>query len=452
MEEESSDGEGGPSGQGFGAAAEGAGQEGITLYIPGIGNVPLSSLGSLTQQLRRGPGRPAAQQDPAEKSWSSLTQLPEATQDAVLELAEAARRRGRRGATVLLLGRGGAGKSSTVNSLLGERAATVSSFQPTGLKPVVYTRTLPDGFALRLIDTPSPLERDAVSRARLEEIAAAIDQAGGGVDATLFLDRLDAYAPDRADGDLVDALTAFFGVQLWDRAVIGLTRATEAAPPPGEAFATWAAARATQVEALISGAVAKYGAGPTGPRALVAEARGLLARLGRGGERSAPSTSSRPVVLIENHSLCSQNEAGEKLVPGEVAWVTRLYQELAYLVATTGAPPFVPDLAAAERAANPDRRRKWLIPLVIALQIGVKLVLDRVMEMDEAEGDEDGPFDKETREARKRALRERKKAARAASKDLKLNKAAAKSELEQLLDASDEVDGDSDDEDYPSEP
>lgn len=74
------------------------------------------------------------------------------------------------------------------------------------------------------------------------------------------------------------------------------------------------------------------------------------------------------------------------------------------------------------------------------------------MEMDEAEGDEDGPFDKETREARKRALRERKKAARAASKDLKLNKAAAKSELEQLLDASDEVDGDSDDEDYPSEP
>ncbi|KAK2079888.1 hypothetical protein QBZ16_002283 [Prototheca wickerhamii] len=372
VEEESSDGEGGPSGQGFGAAAEGAGQEGITLYIPGIGNVPLSSLGSLTQQLRRGPGRPAAQQDPAEKSWSSLTQLPEATQDA----------------------------SSTVNSLLGERAATVSSFQPTGLKPVVYTRTLPDGFALRLIDTPSPLERDAVSRARLEEIAAAVDQAGGGVDATLFLDRLDAYAPDRADGDLVDALTAFFGVQLWDRAVIGLTRATEAAPPPGEAFATWVAARTRQVEALIAGA----------------------------------------------------NEAGEKLVPGEVAWVTRLYQELAYLVATTGAPPFVPDLAAAERAANPDRRRKWLIPLVIALQIGAKLVLDRVMEMDEAEGDEDGPFDKETREARKRALRERKKAARAASKDLKLNKAAAKSELEQLLDASDEVDGDSDDEDYPSEP
>lgn len=87
----------------------------------------------------------------------------EETQDAVLALTQAARARGQSAATVLLLGKGGVGKSATVNGVLGEKAAVVSTFQPAGGKPTRFTRTLHDGFALTLIDTPSLLEQDAVS-------------------------------------------------------------------------------------------------------------------------------------------------------------------------------------------------------------------------------------------------------------------------------------------------
>lgn len=87
----------------------------------------------------------------------------EDTQDAVLALTQAARARGQSAATVLLLGKGGVGKSATVNSMLGEKAAVVSTFQPAGAKPARFTRTLHDGFALTVVDTPSLLEQDAVS-------------------------------------------------------------------------------------------------------------------------------------------------------------------------------------------------------------------------------------------------------------------------------------------------
>lgn len=47
---------------------------------------------------------------------------------------------GRAELTVLLLGRGGAGKSSTVNSLLGERAANVAAFQQDAARPICFSR------------------------------------------------------------------------------------------------------------------------------------------------------------------------------------------------------------------------------------------------------------------------------------------------------------------------
>ncbi len=39
--------------------------------------------------------------------------------------------------------------------------------------------------------------------------------------------------------------------------------------------------------------------------------------------------------------------------------------------------PYVYNPRAAARASNPDRRRKWLIPLILLAQIGIKLLLDR---------------------------------------------------------------------------
>lgn len=56
------------------------------------------------------------------------------------------------------------GKSSTVNSLLGERVANVAALQSDVARPQVIARSA-DGFTLKLIDTPGLLEADAVSDA-----------------------------------------------------------------------------------------------------------------------------------------------------------------------------------------------------------------------------------------------------------------------------------------------
>ena len=77
-------------------------------------------------------------------------------------------------------GKGGVGKSSTANLLLGERVANVAALQSDVARPQVIARSA-DGFTLTLIDTPGLLEADAVSDAvRLLQAALLCMSAGLG--------------------------------------------------------------------------------------------------------------------------------------------------------------------------------------------------------------------------------------------------------------------------------
>ena len=76
---------------------------------------------------------------------------------------------------------------------------------------------------------------------------------------------------------------------------------------------------------------------------------------------------------------------------------------------TAAAPPtpFRPDPVAARRAADPDRRRRWLVPVALAAQVAaVAFLRARVLPADGARGDRDGPYTKEIAAARLRALKE----------------------------------------------
>lgn len=99
--------------------------------------------------------------------------------------------------TILVLGKGGVGKSSTVNSILGERVASVSAFQvdsfilcldclfygfplvlfvlisssvqSEGLRPMMFSRSRA-GFTLNIIDTPGLVEGGFVNDQALDII------------------------------------------------------------------------------------------------------------------------------------------------------------------------------------------------------------------------------------------------------------------------------------------
>lgn len=354
--------------------AGGPGGQGPMIHVPGLGTFPASQLGLTPQQLRSllG-GRNAPPGPPPDKQWEGLDKMPDATQDALHELLGMLHDEGRSELTVLLLGRGGAGKTSTLNSLLGERCGAPSALQPSASGPAAYTRRVATGpdaeFAITVIDTPTIVAQDIISNQRVLSVVEAVQ--GRQVDVVLFVDRLDTYKDDLIDERLIRALTEALGGRLWDNAVLALTRSSEGAQPPGVDFHDHVAKRAQQLRRLIRKA---------------------------GGAKHA----ELPLALVENSSRCPVDDEGQKIVPGEVPWLVDLYEKAAELALNV--PPYEYDAKAARRGGS-DRRALWLIPLLLAAQLGARLLLERVQEDDACHGDDSGPFDAATVEERRARIR-----------------------------------------------
>lgn len=190
----------------------------------------------------------------------------------------------------------------------------------------------------------------------------------------LFLDRLDVYSMDVVDTALIAGITRVLGSQIWANTILCLTRASEAAPPAGVDFDEHVAERERQLKGAIDAA---------------------------GG-----NSVDVGIALVENSSRCPVNADGEKVVAGDVPWLAELFEKA--LEVALNVAPFEYDPAAAAKAADPGRRRKWLIPLVLALQVGAKILLDRVMDEDGCLGDANGPFDAKTVEERREELKREK--------------------------------------------
>lgn len=224
---------------------------------------------------------------------------------------------------------------------------------------------------------------------RMEIIAKCIKDRE--IDAVLYLDRLDEYAVSKVDRALIEGITRFFGPAIWSNAVLCFTRGDETSPPPGMDFYEHVAARESQVKDAIEAA---------------------------GGDSSDMSSA-----LIENSSRCPTNADGEKIVAGDVPWVTDVFEKIVEIVLNNAPYEYSPEEAA--RASNPNRRRKWLIPLILAAQIGIKLLLDKVMDDDGCRGDENGPFDQQTIKERRAELKEEKEQEKRRRNKQKAAKAAA---------------------------
>ena len=264
--------------------------------------------------------------------WTGLKSFPAATQASLVKLLGALRERSLSDITVLLLGKGGAGKSSTVNSVLGELVAPVGAFQQDAPRPLSFGRTAA-GFTLHVIDTPSLLEGDAVSGRALGAIAKAL--AGKPVHAVLFVDRADAWRVDGCDRAIFEALTDTFGPGLWARATIALTHG-QMLPPEGAPHAEFVAARHATLR------------------------RAILASLPKGAPQPA-----LPLALVENSGRCATNEGGEKVLPDGTVWLTRLMERVA--AAATDAPPYVYRPEDVQ-SRDPNKANRWAILPLLLLQ------------------------------------------------------------------------------------
>ncbi|KAL4607093.1 hypothetical protein ACB092_09G150200 [Castanea dentata] len=270
------------------------------------------------------------------RDWVGINTFATATQTKLLELLGKLKQEDVSTLTILVMGKGGVGKSSTVNSIIGERAVTVSPFQSEGPRPVMVSRSRA-GFTLNIIDTPGLIEGGYVNDQALEIIKRFL--LNKTIDILLYVDRLDAYRVDNLDKQIVKAITDSFGKGIWNRALVVLTHA-QLSPPDGLPYEDFYSKRS---EALLK-----------------------VVRMGAGLKKHDKQDFAIPVVLVENSGRCNKNESDEKVLPNGTAWIPHLVKTITEVV-LNGSQSIVVDKKLIE-GPNPNERGKFLIPLIFALQ------------------------------------------------------------------------------------
>ncbi|OAE33835.1 hypothetical protein AXG93_3559s1010 [Marchantia polymorpha subsp. ruderalis] len=235
--------------------------------------------------------------------------------------------------TVLVLGKGGVGKSSTVNSLVGERVAVVSAFQSETLRPIQCSRSRA-GFTLNIIDTPGLVEGGCVNDQALDIIRRFL--LNKTIDAVLYVDRLDGYRVDNLDKQVIRAIARSFGPEIWRLGLVVLTHA-QLSPPDGVEYSDFVARRSAALTAAI--------------------------RQEAGFKKSEDPV---PVVLVENSGRCNTNTDGEKILPDSTVWLPNLVEKIVE-VATGPTKSLLIDKKLIE-GPNANQRHKIWIPLLLLAQ------------------------------------------------------------------------------------
>ncbi|XP_016485793.1 translocase of chloroplast 34 [Nicotiana tabacum] len=272
------------------------------------------------------------------REWVGMQQFSSATELKLLELLGKTKQEVHSVSTltVLVMGKGGVGKSSTVNSILGERAVAVSAFQSETPRPVMVSRSLA-GSTFNIIDTPGLVEGGYVNDQVLDLIKRFL--LNKTIDVLLYVDRLDTYRVDNLDRQIVKAITDSFGKEIWRRALVVLTHA-QVSPPDGLSYDEFTSRRS---EALLK-----------------------IVRLGARIRKQEIKASSVPVVLVENSGRCNKNEIDEKILPNGTAWIPNLVQTMIDVVSSDSKGILV-DQKLIE-GPNPNNKGKVLIPFILAFQ------------------------------------------------------------------------------------
>lgn len=199
--------------------------------------------------------------------------------------------------TIMVLGKTGVGKSATINSIFDDVKFGTDAFQ-IGTRKVQDVVGTVQGIKVRVIDTPGLLS-SCSDQHKNEKILHSVKRfiKKSPPDIVLYLDRLDMPTRDFGDMPLLRTITEIFGPSIWFNAIVVLTHAASA-PPEGP-----------------NGTPSTYDMFVTQRSHAVQQA----IRQAAGDMRLM-----NPVSLVENHSACRTNRAGQRVLPNGQVWKPHL--------------------------------------------------------------------------------------------------------------------------------
>ncbi|KAL8553023.1 hypothetical protein ACS0TY_001632 [Phlomoides rotata] len=199
--------------------------------------------------------------------------------------------------TIMVIGKSGVGKSATINSIFDESMFGTDAFE-LGTKKVQDVVGTVQGIRVRVIDTPGLLPSWSDQRDN-ERILRSVKRfiKKTPPDIVLYLDRLDMQSRDFGDMPLLRTITEIFGPSIWFNAIVVLSHAASAPPEGPNGTTTSYDMFVTQRSHVVQQAI----------------------RQAAGDMRLM-----NPVSLVENHSACRTNRAGQRVLPNGQIWKPHL--------------------------------------------------------------------------------------------------------------------------------
>ena len=141
--------------------------------------------------------------------------------EIVIETVKRLKKAQERELVFLLMGRTGVGKSSTINSLLGDEVAAVGKHEAETKEVKKYSSFI-NGVKFIVVDTPG-LRDDLESKGNDETYIKQIKREVSRIDCLLFVSELDATRVTPDEMRAIQLITKAFGNQVWQHAVIVFT-------------------------------------------------------------------------------------------------------------------------------------------------------------------------------------------------------------------------------------